>query len=770
MKYFFTKLVSVFLVAILFAFSQTSSGQVPQKGKAPKKTKDSTYVSDYKVIFDKAEAFLKSELYEKALPYYDSLVTHNYKNASWTFKLGLCYLNHPSEFSKSIIYLEAATADYALNTKETSYKEEKAPVISFLYLGDAYHRNYRFDDAIEAYRKFLSYVEDKNKYYITYIDYKIQTCKNAKELIAKPVNMQVKNLGPNINTSYPEYAPVLSADESILLFTSRRPENIGGLVDEDGKYFEDIYLSYRTDDEMGWQKAVNVSAPINTAGHEATIGTSIDGQILFIYKDDDDSGSIYITSFQGDNWSVPEKIKGDVNSKYWETHATLSADGTTLYFVSNRPGGFGGRDIYRCKMLPSGEWSKAYNLGPLINTPYEEDSPFLQPGSNTLYFSSQGHKGIGGFDIFHTDFLDTGLFGGWTEPENMGYPVNTAGDDLFYVPTIDKKRAYYSSAAAGGYGDNDIYQLTFPEKEESKLTVFRGNIIDDFGKIPEGASISVTDLNTGEVIGSYLPNPNTGKYVLILPHKKTYQLTYTADGFHPVSNTHKIEPGKEYLETEMVFILKDVRLERKELGTIGVHGVVSNLAQKPIKDVVVNVIDNENGKSVGKYQTDKTGDYQFVLKRGQNYNISFESEGYLMLSENVNMPKENTYASVEKNVVLQPIAEGSVIVLKNLFFDSNKSKIRKESFVELDKVVNFLKDRTDIKIEVNGYTDNKGDDKSNIKLSTARAKSVLGYLSKKGTDKSRLSFKGFGEESPVATNDTEEGRQMNRRVELRITK
>jgi len=222
------------------------------------------------------------------------------------------------------------------------------------------------------------------------------------------------------------------------------------------------------------------------------------------------------------------------------------------------------------------------------------------------------------------------------------------------------------------------------------------------------------------------------------------------------------------LETEMVFILNDVRLEKKELGTIGVYGTVSNLSKKPVKNVTINVIDNSNGKLVGSYKSSNSGEYTFVVKRGQNYNISYESDGYLMLSENVNMPKDNSYASVEKNVSLQPIAGGSTIVLNNLFFDSNKSKIKKESSVELDKVVKFLKDRPDINIEVAGYTDNKGDDKSNLKLSEARANSVMEYLVKKGTNKSRITAKGYGKDEPIASNETESGRQMNRRVELKI--
>jgi len=739
-----------------FCFSQET--EQPQSISKP----------DYRAIFDKAENFLLDQNYEQAAPLYEALLLQNQSNGNWNFKVGLCYLNSPSEYSKSVNYLERAVSACSANSKDDSYKEDKAPLVAYLYLADAYHRNYRFDDAMGIYNKYRALVPENDKTYLAYIDHKIQICKNAQLLVADPVNMIIKNLGDSINTAYPEYSPVISADESILLFTSRRSENIGGLKDDDGKYFEDIYVSYRTDDDAAWSKAKNVGPPINTAGHEATIGTSVDGQILFIYRDDDDSGSIYITSMQGDNWTIPEKVGGDVNSKYWDAHATLSADGNVLYFVSNRSGGFGGRDIYRCKKLPTGQWSKAMNLGPNINTPYEEDSPFLQPGSNKLYFSSQGHKSMGGFDIFLSTFVDTGIFGGWTEPENIGYPVNTTGDDIFFVPTVDNKRAYYSSFAEGSFGDKDIYMLTLPEKEESKLTVLRGTVLDDNGKIPSGVQITVTDANNGDIIGNYVPNPKTGKYLFILPHGKTYRLSYEAEGYHTVNSTYKVEPGKEYLSTEMVFILKEVRLRKETPGTVGISGTITDIQKKPVKGATINVVDNTTGKQTGTYSSANDGKFSFVLERGKNYNLSFEAEGYLFQSENVSLPKEMVYSTIEKNIVMQPIVAGSKIVLNNVFFDSNKSKLRKESFPELDKIFKLLKEKSDIKVEIAGYTDNKGDDKLNKKLSQDRANAVQDYLVKKGINKTRLIAKGYGKEQPVATNDTDAGRQLNRRVEMKI--
>ena len=723
---------------------------------------------DYKAMFSNAEGFLVDENYPKALDLYLKVLIQNQNNANWNYKVGICYLQSATEGSRAVNYLEKAVAKAAVSSSTGSFSETKAPILAYRYLADAYHRSYRFDEAIETYNKYKTFISEKDKKTLDGIARSIVICNNAKELSENPVNMILKNLGPEVNSLYPEYSPVVSADETMLLFTSRRPKNDSdNVVDVDGRFFEDVYISYN-EDEKGWSEAKNVGAPINTPEHEATISLSADGQILFIYKDDEEEGSIYITHQEGDFWTVPEKVGGNVNSPYWESHASLSADGNTLYFVSNRPGGYGGRDIYRCKKLPTGQWSTAMNVGPTINTPYEEDAPFLHPDGKTVYFSSQGHKNMGGFDIFYSHPLDTGSNGGWTEPVNIGYPVNTTADDIFYVPTIDNKRGYFSSFGQDSYGDKDIYMLTLPEKEESKMTVFRGSVVDDFGKNPEGLIITVTNADNGDVVGNYSPNPKSGKYLLILPHGKTYKFTYEADGYHPVTNTYKVEPGKEYMETEMVFILKDVKMEKQTLGTVGISGTVMDIQKKFVKSANINVIDNTTGKSIGQYASSSKGEFSFVLERGKNYNISFEAEGYLFQSENVSLPKEQVFSSLEKNIVLQPIVAGSKIVLNNLFFDSGKSSIRKESNVELDKIVKFLKDKPEINAEVSGHTDNKGDDKKNQKLSQDRAKAVIDYLTKKGIGSKRLTAKGYGKDQPIASNDTDAGRQLNRRVEMKI--
>ncbi len=719
-------------------------------------------------IFDRAEGLLLIQNYDSAMAIYLKLMEVNPNNANWNFKLGICYLNSPTQYSKSIGSFEKAIKNCSSNSNDDAFKEEKAPLSSYLYLADSYHRNYRFDEAIATYTKYKEFISERDKEKRNLIDHKIQVCKYGKDILANPVNMVIKNLGDSINSPYADYSPILSADESMILFTSRRPENVGGDLDEDGKYYEDIYISYKTEDGKNWQKAKNIGPPINTPEHEATVSASIDGQIIFIYKDDASNGSIYFTSMQGNNWTPPEKLGGDINSEFWESHAALSADGDILYFVSDRPGGYGGRDIYRCKKLPNGAWSNAFNMGPVINTEYNEDSPFIQPGSNKLYFSSEGHKNIGGFDIFTSNFVDTGVFGGWTDPENMGYPINTTGDDIFFVPTIDNKRAYYSSFAQGGLGDKDIYLLTFPEKEDAKLTVIRGLILDDFGNPASNTIITVTNANTGDIVGNYSPNPKTGKYIFILPYGKSYQITYEGDGFHTFTSNYKLEAGQGYLESETAIMLQDVHMSKQILGTVGVSGVVKDIQEKAISGCSINVIDNISGKSVGKFTSDNKGFFSFVVDRGKNYSLTFEAANFLFQSENISLPSEKVYSRIEKNIVLQPVKDGSKIVLKNLFFDVNKSKVRNESLSELKNVYDLLTESPTMKVEISGHSDNKGNDKANLLLSKERATAVMNYLIKMGINKTRLVAVGYGKNQPLTTNDTDQSRQSNRRVELKI--
>ncbi|HXC03495.1 MAG TPA: hypothetical protein VNZ86_02010, partial [Bacteroidia bacterium] len=269
-----------------------------------------------------------------------------------------------------------------------------------------------------------------------------------------------------------------------------------------------------------------------------------------------------------DTWGYPEAVGGDVNSKEWETHACLSADQNTLYFVSNRAGGYGGRDIYKCVKLPNGKWSKATNLGPTINTEYDEDSPFIHPNKVDLYFSSRGHKTMGGFDIFFSTLnVDSNK---WSEPVNIGYPINTTDDDVFYVTTPDGKRSYYSSSRPGGFGDKDIYMLKFREGTPDKAVALIKGFINsaDGGEIPLDIVINATDSATMELVSSTKPIHRTGSYSLILEPCKTYFLSYLVNGSQAASDTIRIPCGAAYSVYDRPLLLNGVVLQTKNVPPV----------------------------------------------------------------------------------------------------------------------------------------------------------------------------------------------------------
>lgn len=482
--------------------------------------------------FVQAETFFSNEEYNMALPLYMKLLLLDSTNSNTNFKIGVCHINSTTRKKESIPYFEKAVKNVAKDYKEGNPRERRAPLFAYNYLANAYHHDYQFTKAVETYKKALEGLNLANpadKLVIDDINHQIEMCNNAVELIKNPISIKLENLGPEINSEFPDYSPVLSADESMIIYTSRRPNTTGSAVDEnDGMFFEDVYIAYRKDSNT-WNASQNMGTPINTVGHDATIGLSVDGSQLLLFRNDNADGNIYISELQGNQWQIPQKLNDNVNTKDWEPSASVTAEGDLLYFSSNRPGGFGGRDIYRSKRLPNGQWAKPINLGPKINTPYDEDAPMIHPSGQTMFFSSMGHKSMGGFDIFFSSVSDSGV---WETPINMGYPVNTPDDDIFFVPTADNRRAYFSSFREGGYGEKDIYMITFPDQREAPLTVYKGEIKGGgSGDIAEGVQITVTDNETGELVGVYYPNSKTGKYLFILKPGRNYNISYEAEGF-----------------------------------------------------------------------------------------------------------------------------------------------------------------------------------------------------------------------------------------------
>lgn len=734
--------------------------------------------------FTEGNLLVLEKNYLMALDSYLKAYAIDSTNANINYKIGLCYMNFPSKKKLALPFMAKASADISRGYDEDEPHEKSAPVDALFYHARALHLSEKYEEAIAEFEKYRTMLSEKNKTKIEEVNKQIEYCRNAIVMSKTPDDIVIKHLGDSVNTEYPDYGPVINADETVLMFTSRRPGSTGGELGVDGHYFEDIYMSRRKADGS-WSFPHHSILGINSSSNEATIGLSPDGQRVYLYKDDN-GGDIYYSELNGEFWSTPVPFEEHLNSPHWETHVTFASDTGTIYFSSDRPGGFGGLDIYRSKKLPDGHWSMPYNLGPTINTKYNEDAPYLHPDGKKLFFSSEGHNSIGGYDIFYsTVSYDTSGNMQCSAPMSLRVPINTPDDDEFYVPTANGLHAYFSSSRDGGFGDQDIYVADLPKDiQVDPLVVLKGYVTyDGAHERPEKAEISIYDAKTSELIAICKPNSVTGKYLAILnpgPLGRKYIAKYEAQGYQPASQTFDVLPNSAYQVIEREVELEFMNMESKASGTVSLGGTITNEDGESIVDVEIKVKDNNSGELIGKYTTSSdVGFYYIVLDRGKNYNISFEAPEYLFQSQNIDVPKKTAqeasgHVEIFRNIQLEHIRKGAKMVMNNIFFDKNKSVLRNQSIIELETVEKLLKEKPEIVIEISGHTDNQGDDKANMKLSQARAQAVVTYLVKKGIAKKRLIAKGYGETQPVAPNTLPDGKpdlkgmQQNRRVEMKI--
>lgn len=480
---------------------------------------------DFTSKFVEANKLMEEKLWTQSINTWKEILEQEPNNANINYKLGYCLLQTANSKTDALQYLEAASVKKFTNNYDPyDSKEKRAPVDALFYLGRAQALNLQLDNAIDSFKKVQKALGKKHKMYAD-ATRELEMAEEAIRQMANPKNYIITNVGPIINEETNEYSPVLSLDESTMFFTSRRlrPDSSNSAIRDldTGEYKEDVYVSFKNEEGI-WTDPELLN--LNSDAHDATISVSPDGQTLFIYRDNFGDGQVLESKLIGETWSEPVLLGSDINSSAWETHATISADGNTLYFVSDRDGGTGKRDIYRCVKLPNGEWSKSLNIGPPINTEYDEDAPFLTPDGKTLYFASKGHNSMGGFDIFYSTM---GEDGEWSSPINMGYPLNTVDDDVFFVPMADGRRAYYSSAKDGGYGLKDIYLVDMPDVlNESQLAVLKGFIIAPEGdELPDDLRILVTNNKSGEVT-EYRPRKRDGGYLAILAPCTSYHIEY----------------------------------------------------------------------------------------------------------------------------------------------------------------------------------------------------------------------------------------------------
>lgn len=577
-------------------------------------------------FFDKGFGF-----YPLALPYFMKAYAFNPNNALLNYKIGECYLAGDDKLKSIRFYQKAIKLNYKVS-----------PDIHFK-LGRSYQVNYRFDEAIEefeTYRKNLS-TEDLHEKSES-ISKVISECNTAKSLIKDSVRVFIDNVA-ELNSDMPEYGAVISADESSVFFTSRRPGSFGDKVDQYNLYFEDVYVSKKLNGV--WQKPVNVGEPINTKDHDAVLGVSPDGQKMFLYYGKS-GGDIMVSNKEGDTWSKPEVLAKTINSSLGnENSASFSFDNRTIFFTSDNTDdveNHGQHDIFKVSLDARGKWGKPVNLGATVNSVYDEADVFMHPDGRTLYFASNGHNTMGGYDIFKTILKDNGE---WTIPENIGYPINTPQDDRFFVVGGNGRRAYYASAKEGGKGKHDIYLITFlgPEKQlinssednliasqvsavkekpvfdeiveirTSRLTIVKGTVFDGFSDPPVAleADIDIADNQTGQVISTIKSNAVTGQFLLTLPSGKDYGIAVKKESYLFHSENFNIPPTSEY--QEIVLDIKLMKLEKDSkivLKNVFFETASANLDPKSYKelDELIKIMkDHANLKIEISGHTDNSG-------------------------------------------------------------------------------------------------------------------------------------------------------------------
>lgn len=736
-----------------------------------------------------ADRFYGIKSYDQALPHFLEAIQLGEKDPIVYYKTAVCYQKSKTsgDHVKAIPYLEYTLANGG-NVPNTVHYE----------LGELYLQDESIQKAIDSFTKYKEIVKTDKKA-IAQADEALDMCHNAITFMSVPRNIKVNNFGSVINTKYTEYNPVVSADESVMAFTALRPNT--GKTRTGDKFIEEIYISYNNSGNWSEPKVVPVASDYNVG----TAGMSPDGQKMLIFMGGiTDPGSLFVINKAGETWSKPGLITPTLNTpKFLESTASITPDGKTIYFASDRLGGQGGLDIYKTQMQANGSWSPPVNLGPEVNTKANEDAPFIHPDQKTLFFTSDGHKTMGGRDIFMTKQVN----GKWTPPENMGYPVNTTANDNYFTLIADGTRAYFSSDRKGGLGEQDIYYLDMPaESSNIPLTMIKGKILNAETGKPIPTKIYLIDNTTNKKLDFvYSPDPETGNYLVILPPSKNYDMIIESEGFLPYTVNINI-PNQEYFyELYQMINLKtikqfdvvvgqevqvknafydtdqDVKADLRktheaklvQAGNVDVYDMMLDLMASDDKtgiDYIVDLInmkdpidevnfnEKENSKievATRTYYYDESDESKFEQKNVDGKTIF--SLPTMQVSEEAKKQKEQPdkkTGSYDK-AVLNKYAK--------IYFDAGKSEMKEQYNVELDNILSILKKYPDLGVEISGFASAEGTEQANREISNKRAIVILDYINHRGIVRRRIVAKGFG-----ATKDQLASKEEGRRVEIRI--
>jgi outer membrane protein OmpA-like peptidoglycan-associated protein len=736
----------------------------------------SAYSQDTKSLYKEGNHLFKLEHYRKALPFLEKVVEAEPNNADALFKTGVCYLHRYSK-EKALSYITKAYSIDSTVSKHIHY-----------WLGRAYHQNYQYDKAISEYNIYKNSLKKSDERRKDLEKHIAQT-NVARQLTENPENFMVRNLGKEINTIYSEHSPVTSANDSVLYFTSRRHDNTGGKEDLDGEFFEDIFFSKKLPNGE-WSTPEKIH--LNTSGHDASIQLLENDNKLLLYREAK-GGDIYISErVPGtDNWKDPVKF-ANINTGDFEADAFITPDGKTVYFATNHYKKIGDLDIYYITKNDDGTWSRPKELEGKINTSEDEDAPFVTPDGKTLYFSSRGHKGMGGYDIFKSTRDENG---NWSEPVNLGHPINTPDDDVYYYMAASGKRGFLSSYREGGFGEKDIYEIapippviivaklnSCPDSKREELFYSLKSLNKNTKKVSETGKLSggETSINA-YAYNIYRLAVYSAKDTL---YTETFEVPFKDDPFTveklinikcpgkdtqaAVVDTKPVTIGHKYVFRNIYFNKGKSELSPEAEREIEIAAEI--LKKNPTADVkILGAYSGDEGKEVGMNRA------KAVRKKLNDLGVANTITDTTVKASGMDGKSAMLEVKLKKPLgmdfnesIIARSSVGTSYVLRNVYFETGKSDLDAQAKAELDILAEIMKENASLAIEIGGHTDSKGSDESNQKLSERRAQSVLNYLISKGIKSDRLTSKGYGESQPIADNETEKGRRLNRRTEAKI--
>lgn len=546
-----------------------------------------------------AEKYFDNASYDEARKYYQILLDSDPENMDYLYAIGQCY-EYGNEKEKALSYYLKVYEKFPL------YSTTLKPKIAV-----GYHLSSQFDEALKFYqlaaKDLIPGMPRKQ------IKYLMAQCSTGKAMLKKRLNIRVENMGSAINTFADEYGPCFTLDENILFFTSNRPASLGDTNTYTGKKYDDIYIAEKKYGK--WTSAKNIDLPVNTNRYESALCVTVDGQQLYFYRNDG-QGDIHTSTLKGTHWQKPERLSKIINSQYLETSVFISADGEYLFLTSDKKGGYGGRDIYYCKKQANGTWSNPINCGSKINTPYDEDCPFLHPDGETFYFSSNSTKSMGGYDVFVCKWNEKNV----SDVYNMGYPLNTPDEDINFVISADGKRGYYASGRTGGLGGKDIYCIYFIDTPSpqfaavpitpKKLWVITGKVKDAITKKPLDAEISVFSYQKNSITAQGQANQASGNFQFALPNGDSYAINAYYPGYELYSENIDIDPKANFDKKEIEILLKPIQagntLILKNIQYAGKQYLLNDIAKNELKKFYQSIKDKPELKILIKGHTDNT--------------------------------------------------------------------------------------------------------------------------------------------------------------------